>query len=226
MNTHKNMLNGKLMKLMSIIMAVVLVGIANVELARAQTYSDPVQLQMATAETVDYSFSVPVETVVANPCTGGSELVSGNTELSIQTAESDSFFVLNINSSSLGTSEDVMLSSSSSLYLDSTQKVASDYAAETISTATFETKPGYVLQTLTIGQYVGGEEDSGMLGSPKIYPAYELQTDSTMATAYPVEETDVVVSEPYIINTVYEITYTDGVPQTAVLTSIDTKCAN
>ena len=189
--TTQNTINGKLMNLMLGMIAIAVFGIVSAQPAQAQLGLPSLPTPPPT--NLSYSFSVPVAKVVPNPCTNGFVLVSGNAGFTIQSTDSGSSgFSLKIDSNTSGKGEDAL--SDGTLVLLS-GKTPYDYSSTTTSDATFPRKPGTVLQTLTVGEYL-------------------------------VRSVEGTTSDAFIMKTVFEINYVNGVPALPILRSIDTRCAS
>ena len=234
MNTSKNKIEGTLMKMMLGVVATAVFGLAGAPQTPAQTTSTSTSTQPATTPgTTNYSFSVSVAKTVPNPCTGSATDVSGTTNFTVQATQGTSSFLLKVDSSSSGSGQDLLqgaisqqalsadtstlstdgtlstdstLSADSTFSTDSSLSVSSSqskydftkspygYGSTTTSDATFSAKPSYVLQTLTVAEYL-------------------------------VRSVASTTRDSFVMRTVFEITFNDGVPAKPILRSITTKCA-
>lgn len=145
MNSKKNAANGRLLKLVFGVLAVVLFGSVSAERALAQT--DIIQTN---------GFSAPVAKVVPNPCTGGAVLITGSQNVSITTTQSSTGgFNIKINFSSSGTGQDAL--ADGTLITDGTQQPKYNYSSAVNVEVNFPTMPSYFMITVPIRDYLQRE---------------------------------------------------------------------
>ena len=152
--------------------------------------SKPAQAQLVSPITLNYSFSVPVATVVPNTCTGGFALINGTIDLSMRTIEGGQVpFDLTVTYASTGNGQDAL--AEGTLILNGKSNYV--YSSQTGSEAGFPEKPQDFGQTLGIRDFL--VRSSG---------------DK---------------SDQLLVETVLELTFTNGVPSAPVLQKLNVSCS-
>jgi hypothetical protein len=138
-----------------------------------------------------YTFSVPVAKPVVNPCSTRFVLITGNTNLTIDTSTGPEFKIF-VSYLSSGSGRDAL--ADGTLISDGTQKANYAYSGEVTIEAGSPATPATFITSIPIVDYV--ERSSG---------------DTTDA---------------FLMSSLFETTFTNGVPGVPVLKGIDVSCVH
>jgi len=138
-----------------------------------------------------YTFSVPVAKPVVNPCSTTFVLITGNTNLTIDTSTGPEFKIF-VSYLSSGSGRDAL--ADGTLISDGTQKANYAYSGEVTSEAGSPATPATFIMSIPIVDYL--ERSSG---------------DTTDA---------------FLMSSLFETTFTNGVPGVPVLKAIDVSCVH
>ena len=152
----------------------------------------PAFAQLPTITTnLRYTFSVPVTKPVVNPCSTTFVLITGNTNLTIDTSTGPEFKIF-VSYLSSGSGRDAL--ADGTLISDGTQKANYAYSGEVTSEAGSPATPATFIMSIPIVDYL--ERSSG---------------DTTDA---------------FLMSSLLETTFTNGVPGIPVLKAIDVACVH
>jgi len=149
------------------------------------------QLTIVPTTNLRYTFSVPVAKPVVNPCSTTFVVVTGHTDLTIDTSASTDFKIL-VDYASTGGGMDAR--ADGTLISDGMQKADYAYSGKVNSEAGFPEKPATFIQSIPIVDYL--ERSSGD------------------------------TADAFLMSSLFEITFTNGVPAVPVLKSIDVACVH